>query len=61
MDIVIVKEVTNFDLFNRVVKYVIEYVGNPFSANAIVKCLKSEGRSLISANQRFDWDVSGRK
>lgn len=38
--------VTNFDLFNRVVKYVVENVGNPFSANAIVKFLKSEGRSL---------------
>ncbi|MCH5194195.1 MAG: ATP-binding protein [Oscillospiraceae bacterium] len=38
--------VTNFDLFNRVVKYVAENVGKPFSANAIVKFLKSEGRSL---------------
>lgn len=38
--------VTNFDLFNRVVKYVVENVGKPFSANAIVKFLKSEGRSL---------------
>ena len=38
--------VTNFDLFNRVVKYVVDNVGKPFSANAIVKFLKSEGRSL---------------
>ncbi|MCM1191508.1 MAG: ATP-binding protein [Butyrivibrio sp.] len=38
--------ITNFDLFNRVVKYVIENVGKPFSANAIVKFLKGEGRSL---------------
>lgn len=38
--------ITNFDLFNRVVKYVVENVGKPFSANAIVKFLKSEGRSL---------------
>lgn len=38
--------ITNFDLFNRVVKYVIENVGKTFSANAIVKFLKSEGRSL---------------
>lgn len=38
--------VTNFNLFNRVVKYVVENVGKPFSANAIVKFLKSEGRSL---------------
>ncbi len=38
--------ITNFDLFNRVVKYVIENIGKTFSANAIVKFLKSEGRSL---------------
>jgi len=38
--------ITNFDLFNRVVKYVIENVGKTFSANAIVKFLKSEGRPL---------------
>ena len=38
--------ITNFDLFNRVVKYVIENVGKTFSANAIVKFLKSEGRAL---------------
>lgn len=38
--------VTNFDLFNRVIKYVVENVGKTFSANAIVKFLKSEGRSL---------------
>ena len=35
-----------FDLFNRVVKYIVENVGKTFSANAIVKFLKSEGRSL---------------
>lgn len=38
--------ITNFDLFNRVVKYIIENVGKTFSANSIVKFLKSEGRSL---------------
>lgn len=38
--------ITNFDLFNRVVRYVIENVGKTFSANAIVKFLKNEGRSL---------------
>lgn len=38
--------ITNFDLFNRVVKYVVENVGKTFSANAIVKFIKSEGRSL---------------
>ncbi|MEY8313151.1 ATP-binding protein [Oscillospiraceae bacterium 42-9] len=38
--------ITNFDLFNRVVRFVVENVGKTFSANAIVKFLKSEGRSL---------------
>lgn len=37
--------ITNFDLFNRVVRYIVENVGKTFSANAIVKFLKSEGRS----------------
>lgn len=45
-DIVKRHNVTNFDLFNRVVKYIVENVGRTFSANAIVKFLKSEGRSL---------------
>lgn len=38
--------IANFDLFNRVVRYIVENVGKTFSANAIVKFLKSEGRSL---------------
>lgn len=38
--------IKNVDLFNRVVKFVIENVGKTFSANAIVKFLKSEGRAL---------------
>ena len=38
--------IMNFDLFNRVVKFIIENVGKTFSANAIAKFLKSEGRSL---------------
>ena len=38
--------ITNYDLFHRVVKYVVENVGKTFSANAIVKFLKSEGRAL---------------
>lgn len=38
--------ITKFALFQRVVKYVIENVGKTFSANAIVKFLKSEGRPL---------------
>ena len=36
----------NFDLFNRVVRFIVENVGKTFSANAIVKFLKSEGRFL---------------
>lgn len=38
--------VTNIDLFNRVVKFIIENIGKTFSANAIVKFLKGKGRSL---------------
>lgn len=38
--------ITNFDLFNRVVKYIVENVGKTFSANAVAKFLKGEGRSL---------------
>lgn len=38
--------ITNYDLFNHVVRYVVENVGKTFSANAIVKFLKSEGRAL---------------
>ena len=38
--------IMNYDLFNRVVKYIVENVGKTFSANAIAKFLKSEGRIL---------------
>lgn len=38
--------ITNYDRFNRVVKYIVENVGKTFSANAIAKFLKNEGRSL---------------
>ena len=38
--------IANFDLFSRVVKFVVENVGKTFSANSIVKFLKSEGRAL---------------
>ena len=38
--------IVNVDLFNRVVKYIVENTGKTFSANAIAKFLKSEGRSL---------------
>ncbi len=39
-------KIRNKDLFDRVVKYVIENVGKTFSANSIVKFLKSEHRAL---------------
>jgi AAA+ superfamily ATPase len=39
-------KIVNFDLFQRVVKFIVENVGKTFSANAIAKFLKSEGRSL---------------
>lgn len=38
--------ITNYELFNRVVRYIVENVGKTFSANSIVKFLKGEGRSL---------------
>ena len=38
--------ISNFDLFDRVVRYIVENVGKTFSANSIVKFLKGEGRSL---------------
>ena len=39
-------KIRNKDLFDRVVKYVIENVGKTFSANSIVNFLKSEQRTL---------------
>lgn len=38
--------IINFVLFNRGVRYIVENVGKTFSANAIVKFLKNEGRAL---------------
>lgn len=38
--------IRNVDLFDRVVKYIIENVGKTFSANSIVKFLKNEHRTL---------------
>lgn len=39
-------QITNVDLFNRVIKFVIENVGKTFSGNSIVNFLKSENRSI---------------
>ena len=38
--------ISNVDLFNRVVRFIIENVGKTFSANSIVNFLKSEKRTL---------------
>jgi len=45
-DIATRHEIKNQDLFNRVVKFIVENVGKTFSANSIVQFLKSEKRSL---------------
>lgn len=39
-------QITNIDLFNRVVRFVVENIGKTFSANSIVKFLKSEKRAI---------------
>lgn len=39
-------QMTNSDLFDRVVKFVIENIGKTFSANSIVNFLKSENRKI---------------
>ena len=38
--------IMNYDLFNRVTRFIVENVGKTFSTNAIARFLKSEGRSL---------------
>ena len=38
--------ISNIDLFNRVVRFIIENVGRTFSANSIVNFLKSEKRTM---------------
>lgn len=38
--------ITHIDLFNRVVRFIIENVGKTFSANSIVNFLKSEKRTI---------------
>ena len=40
------QKIVNVDLFNRVVKFIVENIGKTFSANTIVKFMKSQGRSL---------------
>ncbi len=45
-DIVNGHSITNIDLFNRVVRFIVENVGKTFSANSIVNFLKSERRTI---------------
>lgn len=56
-DIVNRHSIANIDLFNRVVRFVIENVGKTFSANSIVKFFKNEQRSIsIEAIYNYlDW------
>ena len=39
-------QISNIDLFNRVVRFIVENVGKTFSANSIVNFLKSEKRTI---------------
>lgn len=43
-------DIRNQDLFDRVVKFIVDNVGKNFSANSIVNFLKSERRSLTVEN-----------
>lgn len=45
-DIAKKRQISNSDLFDRVVKFVIENVGKTFSANSIVNFLKGENRKI---------------
>lgn len=45
-DIVKRHRINRQDLFDRVVKYIVEHVGKTFSANSIAKFLKSEHRTV---------------
>lgn len=45
-DVVKRNSINNIDLFNRVVRFVIENLGKTFSANSIANFLKSEKRSI---------------
>lgn len=49
--------ISNIDLFNRVVRFVIENIGNTFSANSIVNFLKSEKRTISAETiyNYLDW------
>jgi len=49
--------VENYDLFNRVVRFVVENVGKTFSTNAIAKFLKNENRTISNETlyKHLEW------
>ena len=53
-DIVKRHRINRQDLFDRVVKYIVEHVGKTFSASSIVKFLKSEHRT-VSAESIYNY------
>ncbi len=50
-------KITNFALFNSIVRYIIDNVGTTFSANAIVKFIKRKGQavSVEAVYNYLDW------
>lgn len=56
-DIIKKHNIANIDMFNRVVRFIIENVGKTFSANSIVNFLKSEKRAIsVEAIYNYlDW------
>ncbi len=50
-------KIVNIDMFNRVVKFIVENVGKTFSANSIVNFVKGEGRSISveTVYNYLDW------
>lgn len=50
-------KIRNYDMFNRVVRYIVENVGKTFSANSISKFMKSEGRenSVETVYNYLEW------
>ena len=50
-------QISNIDLFNRVVRFIVEIIGKTFSANSIINFLKSEKRtiSVETIYNYLDW------
>lgn len=45
-DVIEHHQIRDVDIFNRILRYAIANIGRPFSANSLVKYLKSESRSV---------------